>query len=93
MFRLRENMRNSVFVGTELAKQTTLGWWFSAGLGLASSRPCPSMILEFPLAFLPCGAGEVVELLTETNAEDWLVAGPRTPSWCAIFLNRRSGPA
>ena len=46
-----------------------------------------------PLPFLPFGADrirsesrvwrEVVELLTATNAEEWLVAGPRTLSWCA----------
>ena len=43
-----------------------------------------------PLAFLPLGADrarrkirvqEVFELLTETNAEDWRVAGPRTLAW------------
>ena len=55
-----------------------------------------------PLAFLPFEADrarrkfrvwrEVVELLTETNAEDWLVAGPRALSWCVRFLNQRSGP-
>ena len=53
------------------------------------------------LAFLLFGADrarrkirvwrEVVELLTKTNAEDWLGAGPRTLSWCVRFLNRRSG--
>ena len=30
---------------------------------------------------------EVVELLTETNAEDWPVAGPRTLSWCTRFVH------
>ena len=59
---------------------------------------CTSMILEFSLmlfclskltgldARLGCGR-EVVELQTKTNAEDWPVAGPRTLSWCARFLN------
>ena len=34
---------------------------------------------------------EVVGLLTETDAEDWPVAGSRTLSWCARCLNGRSG--
>ena len=33
-----------------MAKQTILGGWFSAGLGLVSPRPCLSRV--FPLAFL-----------------------------------------
>ena len=33
---------------------------------------------------------EVVDLLTETNAEDWPAAGPHTLSRCARFLKRRS---
>ena len=28
---------------------------------------------------------------TETNAEDWRVAGPRTLSWCARLLSQRPG--
>ena len=35
--------------GDRMAKQTTLGGWFSAGLGLVSPRPRLSMILEFSL--------------------------------------------
>ena len=72
-----------------------LGWaWRAPPVSRKDSR-------VFPLAFLPYGTDrarrdvrvwrEVVELLTETNAQDWLVAGPRTPAWCARFLNRRSG--
>ena len=99
MIRRRENMRNMVCVGTELAKQTFLDWWFSAGLGLTRSCPCPLMILEFSLLSSVVDRArrkirvrrEVVGLLIEANAEDWPVAGPRTPSWCARFLNRRSG--
>ena len=76
-------------------------WCFSAVSGLASLRPCPSMTLEFSFALLPSGAGrarrrtrvcrDVVELLTETNAEDWPVVGPRTLAWCARFLDQRAG--
>ena len=60
--------------------------------------PCLSMLLEFSLLHFGAATAprkirmrrEVVEPPTETNAEDWLVAGRSTLSWCGRFVNRRS---
>ena len=55
--------------------------------------PCLSMLLEFSLLHFGAARArrkirmrrEVVEPPTETNAEDWLVAGRSTLSWCSTL--------
>ena len=83
--------------GVRMADDCTgdiLAWWLSAGLGLASPRPCLSMVLEFSLlpfclseltgldARFGCGV-KLSNYWTETNPKDWPVVGRRTLAWCA----------
>ena len=83
-----------------------LFWRHGGGSPLSRTWRAPSsplndsrvLLLHFCLSELTrldarfgCGVKVSNYLLTETNAEYWPVAGPRTLSWCARFLNRRSG--
>ena len=71
------------------------------GLSELLSSPSVNDSLALPLASLSLGADrdrrmvqmlrDVVLLLIQANAEDWLVTNPRTLSWFVRVLSQRSG--